>query len=68
MLGETPACCVGAPFWLLESRAGEMALDLVAFYLFYLPEAPAPGVSHTQAVVPDLLTGSPVLRTTRVQG
>ena len=47
--GETPVCGVGAPFWLKESRAGEVVIALLA-YLSYLPEASAPrqGVLHRQ--------------------
>ena len=59
--------CFGAPFWLIEGRAGEMVLSDF-FYLFHLPEVPAPGRNEAQAVVTDLLMGSPVLRTTLIQG
>lgn len=31
LLGKAPVCCVGAPFWPIESKAGGMVPDLVAF-------------------------------------
>lgn len=50
--------CLGAPFWLIESRAGEMVLDL-AFCPVTLLHALTPRGELQASVTPDLLRDSP---------